>query len=122
MDRIDLKVHVSPVPMSERLSLKGEPTETIRRRVAAAMDKQRKRYDGLGFSSNADVPGSKILSLFQFSASSLAIWQKLVEDGNLSMRSADRMAKVARTIADLEQCDGVSPEHLMEAAEFVTGL
>lgn len=122
LDRIDLKVHVQPVPMSERVAANSESSESIRRRVVRAMEIQRYRYKDFGFSSNADVPGTKILPLFQFTTESIAEWQRLAESLKLSLRSADRMAKVARTIADLEESFDLLPKHLAEAAQFVAGF
>lgn len=113
MDRIDLKVEIETVNAGQAAS--GESTAQIRERVAAAMQRQRARNGN--YHCNADVPGTEIASLFNVTEQAMAQWQQ--SSVGLSMRSATRMMKVARTIADLEGSPELRPHHVAEAAEFV---
>lgn len=57
----------------------------------------------------------------RFSDSALETYKELVAKNSLSTRSMDRLAKVARTVADLAAKDNVEPEHVVKAASFVAG-
>ena len=57
----------------------------------------------------------------KFSQTGLARFKDLVDTNTLSTRSMDRLAKVARTVADLDTSVEVQVEHLDTAASFVIG-
>ena len=44
--------------------------------------------------------------------------ETLMERMSLSARAYTRMLKIARTIADLDECEAVLPQHLAEAASY----
>lgn len=119
MDRIDMAVDVRPVSMSERMAPGGESSAQIRERVTRAMERQRDRLARTPYRSNADIAGPHVLELCRFEPEALAEWRTQAESANLSQRKADRVAKVARTIADLAASETVKPEHVKEAAEYV---
>lgn len=118
LDRIDLKVAVSPVPIGTEPS--GKSSAELRKIVTAAMQRQRDRHAaaGVDYHSNADVPGQHARTLFKMSAGAIAERDRIAKARDMSMRGIDRMQKVARTIADLEGSEGVEARHMAEAAEF----
>lgn len=120
LDRIDLQIEVVPVPF-ERMSdaHPGEASSSIRERVISARQIQENRY--------ADIPGvycnaqmsSKLLSLYaRPDDKGLALLKNAMNRLNLSARAYDRILKVARTIADLENSDLIQPSHLAEAIGY----
>lgn len=118
MDRIDLKVAVSPVPIRAVAEPDSENSASIRERVCRAMDRQRERLEGTPYHSNADVPGRHAKELFDLDAAEATI-AGIAEKAVMSMRGVDRLRKVSRTIADLEGSDAVLPLHAEAAAEFI---
>jgi magnesium chelatase family protein len=119
LDRIDLQVEVVPIPY-EQVSGKasGETSGQIRERVMTARERQRDRYERMGFYCNA-----------QMGVRSLRMWCKLDSRGQkrmraamdklvLSMRAYDHILKISRTIADLAGSDQIREEHLSEAIQF----
>lgn len=119
MDRIDLVVEMQPVPIAARKASGAESTEQVRRRVERAMRRQRQRLADTPYSSNADIPGPHVFELCRFDSAAVAEWQRMAESEKLSQRMADRSAKVARTIADLDDSDTVTTDHVKEAMSYV---
>lgn len=120
LDRIDLQIEVVPVPFEKMSDAHlGEASSIIRERVISARQIQENRY--------ADIPGvycnaqmsSKLLSLYaRPDDKGLALLKNAMNRLNLSARAYDRILKVARTIADLENSDLIQPSHLAEAIGY----
>lgn len=120
LDRIDLQIEVVPVPFEKMSDAHpGEASSSIRKRVISARQIQENRY--------ADIPGvycnaqmsSKLLSLYaRPDDKGLALLKNAMNRLNLSARAYDRILKVARTIADLENSDLIQPSHLAEAIGY----
>lgn len=122
LDRIDLKVEVSPLSAEERFS-EPDPalTKEFRRRVVVARKRQSKRFEGTRIPHNASIPGGKIKEYCRFSESGFSAYKDAIESHNLSTRSMDRIAKVSRTIADLYNSDEIEPIHISRATHYVAG-
>lgn len=115
LDRIDLHVTLSPVPLS-RLggSAVAEGSAAVRQRVECARARQRRRQRSHTRTiCNARLSGRAALAAFAGDA------RQLLESAgtslDLSARAYHRVAKVARTIADLSGDEVVGPEHVAEA-------
>lgn len=122
LDRIDLQVELKPLTVDERFSASEDGiSPRIRALVEKARDRQDKRYLGTQIPFNAAMPGGHVADYCQFSANGLAHFKAIIGECGLSTRSMDRLAKVARTIADLANVDCVEPSHVQEAKEFVVG-
>ena len=120
LDRIDIHIEVVPVPF-DKLSDKTavESSEMVRGRVIRARDIQEKRFtDDPDIYCNAqmntklqrkhcyvDQPGKEML-------------KTAMDRIGLSARAYDRILKVSRTIADLEQSENIQPNHLAEAIQY----
>lgn len=117
LDRMDLCVEAGE-PEFALSTIREEDSATIRKRVERTWELQRKRYKKERFSYNGEIPGSLLeyyCLLGEEEKEFLAIyWEK--ED--CSMRKVTRILRVARTIADMEQSEKVTEEHIAEAIRF----
>jgi len=119
VDRIDLHVEVPPVGYSDLAGAPdGERSSAIRARVRKAWERQRRRYGAAGPRCNARLTSAQLRQWVKVKAEGEAVLKTAVERLGLSARAVDRVLKVARTIADLEGCEDVSPSHLAEAVQY----
>ncbi|WP_288099143.1 ATP-binding protein, partial [Pseudomonas sp.] len=115
LDRIDLHLTVAREATALNPTVKpGEDSASAAERVAEARERQQKRQG----CANAflDLPGlRRHCTLSTVDENWL---ETACERLTLSLRSAHRLLKVARTLADLEQVDGIRREHLAEALQY----
>ena len=120
LDRIDIHIEVTPVPF-EKLSedRKGEGSVEIRKRVTAARELQTERFKTLeNVHYNAQMNTKQIREYCKMDDASKSLLKNAMERLNLSARAYDRILKVARTIADLENTIDVSGNHISEAIQY----
>ena len=122
LDRIDLQVEMDKLTLDERFAktTTGESPK-IRYRIEKARDRQANRYIGLSIPFNAAMPGGRVIDFCEFSNDGMTAYKRTTEESSLSTRSMDRLAKVARTVADLDDNDQIHTKHVEEAASFVIG-
>jgi magnesium chelatase family protein len=114
LDRIDLHLTLAPVPLRDiGGSAPAESSAAVRIRVEAARERQLKRSPGI---VNSRVRGRAILSQLDGKARSLL--DSASESLALSARAYHRVARVARTIADLDAAAGVGARHVAEALRY----
>ena len=122
LDRIDIKVHLSRLTTDERFSTKkGKSSMLIRRIVESARQIQRNRFEGTDIPTNSAIPAGKILEYCHFSDPALDHYKKIIEQRKMSTRTMDRLAKVARTIADLNGAENIDIAHLDKTTHFLFG-
>ena len=119
MDRIDLQLWIHPVQTAALIEgRKGEPSAAIATRVLKAREVQRKRFQGTGIFTNAEM-SSKLLEHFcPLSNDCKATLERIIDRLGLSARAYTRIIKIARTIADLASLPDIQPNHLLEAAGY----
>ena len=121
LDRIDLHVEVTPVSYEE-LAGKKEQERSSREIINGVMkarkiqEKRFKEMEGVYF--NARMPSNMVRDICAIDSAGRALLKRAMENLKLSARAYDRILKVARTIADLEQSEKLLPEHLAEAIHF----
>jgi magnesium chelatase family protein len=121
-DRIDLKVDMDRLTIDERFApMESEVSQKMRAQIEKSRKLQYERFDGTSIPYNAAIPGGHVLEYCLFSPEAMTRYKSVIETTNLSTRSMDRLAKVARTIADLASEDAVQAEHIDEATSFITG-
>ncbi|MEW4528270.1 YifB family Mg chelatase-like AAA ATPase [Maioricimonas sp. JC845] len=122
IDRIDLQVELQRLSLDERFAPTEEGvSKRARAVVTRARERQEDRYAGKGIPFNAAMPGGHVQDYCDFSPAGFERFKDVVSTSNLSTRSTDRLAKVARTIADLAASDTIEVDHLDEAKSFVVG-
>lgn len=119
LERIDLHVHVSQVPV-EKLSNEDqrETSKLIRGRVQQARNRQLLRFAGLSFQSNSEMSNAHMRKFCPLSSEESAFMNLAATRLQLSARSYYRVIKVARSIADLALEKNISVNHLAEALQF----
>lgn len=121
LDRIDLIVEV-PALDYEELSRRSsaERSADIKKRVNAAREIQRRRFGGDGTMCNAHIGSREMSEICALDAEGQALMHAAFDSMGLSARSYDRILRVARTIADLDGQETISPEHVAEAIQYRT--
>jgi magnesium chelatase family protein len=120
MDRIDIHVEVVPVSHAELTStMPVEPSIKIRERVIAARNLQRKRFENIEkVFCNAQMNSKMVRTYCIITKEGEDRLKLAMEKLGLSARAYDRILKVARTIADLDNSLNIEVEHLAEAIHF----
>lgn len=119
LDRIDIQIDVPPVKYGELTAMKeGESSEKVRARVIRARDLQARRYKGLKIFCNSQMSGRSLRRFCQINAEGAKLLEQAVDKLSLSARAYDRILKVSRTIADLENAESIHPRHLAEAIHY----
>lgn len=117
LDRIDLFVHVQPVPLNALIGEEEEPQSNDN--VLSAVNRQRARYTHESTQYyNATVPYAKLLPLLGLRAQLKSLVTHIVKNYVLSARSFHRLMRTSRTIADLEDAETVREEHVLEALQY----
>lgn len=120
LDRIDIHIEIIPVPFEKISATESEePSSKIRERVIKARDIQSKRFnDDEGVYCNAQMSPKLLAKYATPDDEGLKLLKTAMDKFNLSARAYDRILKVSRTIADLDNSINVQPKHLAEAINY----
>lgn len=120
LDRIDLQVEVTPVPVAALAEApEGEESAAIRERVIAARARQAARFfDSPGIHCNAQMQARHLQQFVHIDHEANHTLQLAMQRLNLSARAYERILKVALTIADLEGVDTIDLRHIAEAISY----
>ncbi len=119
LDRIDIQVEVTPVKY-EKLqgNEKIETSAKIKERVDRARKIQQSRYKNSEIYSNSQLTPTLIEKYCKLGEKEKQILKKAFETLGLSARAHNRILKVARTIADLEEKENIEITHITEAIQY----
>jgi len=119
LDRIDLHVEL-PAVGGEDFADDASPEDsaTVRARVAAARDRQRRRLAGTGTRLNAELTPRHLRRAGAVAPEAQRLLTAAISRLGLSARGHDRALKVARSIADLAGSETVNAEHCAEALQY----
>ena len=119
MDRIDIHLEVPAVKFNEIASdVPAEPSASIRGRVTNARTRQYSRFQNDGIYANAHMKPRHIRKYCKIGEDSQSLMEKAMERLGLSARAYNRILKVSRTIADLEDSEHIEPHHISEAIQY----
>ncbi len=119
LDRIDLHIEMTEVGYREITERRpAESSEAIRARVTAARAIQRERFKEDGIRTNAEMTGELIRRYCNPTGESEKLLRDAFKRLQLSARAYQRVLKVARTIADLENSETILPAHYAEAIQY----
>ncbi len=119
LDRIDLHIQVRAVDIDKLADDQpAESSAAIRKRVQNARTKQLQRFKKTKFKANGEMDSRAVKHFCALSPEGQRLLRQAVENLSLTARSYYRTIKVARTIADLEEAESISPSHLAEALQY----
>lgn len=121
LDRIDMHIEVVPVSVDHLSNpVSAEPSSSIRERVVRARQVQTRRFalQAEEIHANAQMSTRQIRQYCHVSEACRKMLQHAIEKLGLSARAYDRILKVSRTIADLDDADAILPVHLAEAIQY----
>ena len=120
LDRIDLQVEVPRLTADELLNTQpsSETSADIRKRVTMARKIQAKRYENEGILTNSELTSRLIKKYCKLDDKCTEILKTASIKYQLSGRRYDRILKLARTIADLENSENIQQIHIMQALQY----
>lgn len=119
LDRIDIHIEVDNVTYDQlQVDVLAEPSSAIRERVNKARDIQLARLSPYGRRCNAQMTPADIKKYCKLDSQSVKLLEESFEKLNLTARAYNRILKVARTIADLDNSDNITVRHIAESLQY----
>jgi magnesium chelatase family protein len=121
LDRIDIHIEVPRLRQEEMLHTggTGEPSAAIRERVVAARERQSHRFnDSTTLHCNAHMQSRQIKQYCPIGDDVKDLLRAAVSQLGLSARAYDRILKLSRTVADLEDQATIQIAHVAEAIQY----
>jgi len=121
LDRIDMIVEAPALEYEElRRKTPSESSAEIRVRVNRARQRQHRRFEADETRCNAHMDSRELRQFCRLSPEGEELMKDAFDSMGLSARSHDRILRVARTIADLDESEEIGVEHLAEAIQYRT--
>jgi len=119
LDRIDIQINVPRLKEEELLSsAEAEPSKVIRQRVIKARNIQLKRFSDENIICNSQMLPKQIKRYCTLDDTTKMVLKNAIAKFNLSGRAYDRILKLARTIADLDESVKIETKHILEAIQY----
>ena len=119
LDRIDIQVEVSSVKYDKlEKDVPSENSSEIKKRVDKARKIQLERYKDSKIFSNSELTPKLMQKYCKLDKKGKEILKNAFEKLGLSARAHDRIIKVARTIADLDEKENIEAKHIAEAIQY----
>ena len=94
----------------------------LRGMVQAARDLQAERFARTEITCNAAIPGGAVADYCEFEKEGFDEYKRVLDQTTMTTRTADRLARVARTIGDLERQSKIGRKHIVEAEQLMLKL
>ncbi|MGI5921751.1 MAG: YifB family Mg chelatase-like AAA ATPase [Syntrophomonadaceae bacterium] len=119
LDRMDLHVEVPRIKFEQLQDTSAaESSAAIREKVKIARQIQARRFEGYKIKLNSQMRPANIRKHCRLDEKSEQLLKKAFNSFNMSARAYDRILKVARTIADLEECRDIQIKHIAESIQY----
>jgi magnesium chelatase family protein len=119
LDRLDIHIEVPPVDFRRLASEeKSEPSSAVRARIERARNAQQERFRHRGLHANGQMDAAHTREFCRLDGEGRRLLESAFAALGLSARAYDKILRVARTIADLEGCEGMRAQHLAEAIQY----
>ena len=124
LDRIDIVINVPRLTTDELINTKteAEPSAKIRERVIKARKIQAKRYENEGIFTNSELNSKQIKKFCKVDEKTSEFLKVAAQKYQLSGRKFDRILKLSRTIADLNECENITLEHITQALQYRSNI
>ena len=121
LDRIDIHIEVPPVPFRE-LSDKtsGTSSDEMREQVLRARERQQRRFHDEPGMLNGKMAPPQIRRYCRLDSDAEQLLKAAMEETGLSARAHDKILRISRTIADLDDSEQITAVHLSEAINYRT--
>ena len=121
LDRIDIHIEVPPVPFKELSTAKdGTTSQQMHAAVVQARSRQAARFQGQKTRVNGKMKPPEIRVYCQLASDAANLLEVAMEEMGLSARAHDKILRISRTIADLDDSDDIQVQHLTEAINYRT--
>ena len=120
LDRFDIHVDMKPLSLRalESADTSYEPSDSVRLRVGRARQLQAERLSNTKSATNGDITAGDLPHLCRLDTKSKSLLQRASESLSLSARAYQKIIRVARTIADLDESSEITATHLAEAIQY----
>ncbi len=119
LDRLDIHIEVPRLRHEELLTNQtSESSSAVRERVSRARTLQLQRFAGIPVLNNAQMRPKDMRQFCPLSHEVQALLRSAIDQLHLSARAYDRILKLARTIADLDQSASIAVPHIAEAIQY----
>ena len=119
MDRIDIHIEVPAVPFEELSGrAPGTSSEVMREEVLRARERQSQRFTSTSTRYNAQMSSREVREFCELDKICRNLLRDSVDEMGLSARAHDKILRVSRTIADLDDSDNIQQHHLQEAINY----
>lgn len=119
LDRIDMHIEVPPVEFKSLSdSQKSESSAEIKKRVDRVREIQNQRFKNTGIRFNAKITPALLQEMCPMSDKAKLSLQKSFDLLGLSARAYDKILKIARTVADLDNSEVIGQQHIYEAVQY----
>ena len=119
LDRIDIHIEVPRLSSEELMGKRvGESSATVRKRVQRARAQQTARMKGSSVNCNARMRAKELREWCEMDAATKDLLKTAIAQFGLSGRGYDRILKVSRTIADLDDAQSIEMHHVAEAINY----
>ncbi len=128
LDRMDIIINVAQIDIFANHDNNQESSEIVAQRVKVAHEIQYNRYKSeasmynISSKNNSKINEELIKKYISLDSETQNLLKKSLNKLNISMRSYNRILKVARTIADLEQSEKINKTHILEALSYKKDL
>ena len=119
LDRIDIHIEVPQVKYHELSDAKdAESSKAIRGRVENARAIQQERFKSAGIFCNTQMHNKLIKEFCVLDREAQELLRMAISELGLSARAYDKILKVSRTIADLDESGNILTKHVSEAVQY----
>ncbi len=123
LDRIDMHIEVpradlKSLALAQGQGMAGWSSADMRERMQVALERQAYRYRGTAIRFNGELAGRLLREACRLPAEAEQLLLESIDTLGLSVRAHDRILRMARTLADLDDVEAIGEEHTAEAIQY----